>query len=270
MREQLATLITERIESERDKIRKDFLSGKAVKTRFAVIDDFLPVSIARKIFISFPAFKEMQLFDNFQEKKYVSKDLEKYKPVIADIIKYFQTTEFVKKIAELTEIKGLQSDLKLQESRICAMAKGHFMNPHLDSSHHQNGENYRVLNVIYYCTPDWKTEYGGNLEIWNESITEAIEIPSLFNRLVLMATDNKAWHSVNKVRKDSARCNISSYYFSPQSPNDFETKHATRFKARPEQKFRRILTKVGSNLQMILKKVKKNGISKKDIYKSDK
>lgn len=269
MREQLTTLITQRLESERNKIREDFSNYNSVRTRFSVIDNFLPVSIARKIFISFPSFKEMKFFDNFQEKKYVSSNLEKFKPVIADLTRSFQHSEFVKKIAEFTEIKGLQGDLRFQDSRICAMAKGHFLNPHLDSSHDSDGKNFRVLNILYYCTPDWKTEYGGNLEIWDENITEAIEIPSLFNRLVLMETDEKAWHSVNKVRKDSARCNISNYYFSPQSPNDLKTNYATRFKARPEQKFRRILTKVGNDMRTILRKVKQSGLRKKDIAENE-
>lgn len=256
MREQLTKLISERIENEAEKIRKDFLTDKEVKTRFTVIDDFLPHSIARKIFIAFPAFEDMQFSDNFREKKYVSKNLGKHKPLIADITKAFQEANFIEKIAEITGIKGLIGDSKLQESRVCAMAKGHFLNPHLDSSHDREGKNYRVLNIIYYCSPDWKTEYGGNLEVWNESVTEAIEIPSLFNRLVLMANDDKAWHSVNEVRKDSARCNISNYYFSPNSLNDFTANHATRFKARPEQKFRRILTRVGDDMRTMIKKVK--------------
>lgn len=263
MREQFIKLILEKLSLEENRIREDFRANTDLKTRFSVIDDLLPESIARKIFISFPAFKEMNFTDNLREKKYASKDLNEYNPIIADITLAFHDERIIKKIEEITGFIELKGDPELLESRVCAMSKGHFLNPHLDSSHDQEQKNYRVLNLVYYCSPDWKVEYGGNLEIWNENVTEAIEIPSIFNRLVLMETNDKSWHSVNKVKKDGSRCCISNYYFSPHSPNGYETKHITYFKARPEQKFRRILTKADSNLRTVLRKVKNNAFEKK-------
>ncbi len=270
MREQLVKLILEKLERDADTIRADFQTDKGIKTRFTAIDNLLPEDIARKIFISFPAFEKMRLLDSFREKKYTSKALDQYNPLIADITFAFQDERIIEKVAELTEIKDPHGDPKLYAGGISAMAKGHFLNPHLDNSHDLEQKHYRVLNLLYYCSPDWKPEYGGNLEVWNEDVTEAIEIPSLFNRLVLMATNDKSWHSVNQVKKDGARCCISNYYFSPHSPNGYETTHVTYFKARPEQKFRRILTNADSNLRTMLRKVKKSGFSKKDIYKGEK
>lgn len=270
MREELVKLILEKLERDTDKIRADFQTDKGIKTRFTAIDDLLPEDTARKIFISFPAFENMRLLDSFREKKYTSKTLDQYNPLIADITFAFQDERIIEKVAELTEIKEPHGDPKLYAGGISAMAKGHFLNPHLDNSHDLEQKHYRVLNLLYYCSPDWKPEYGGNLELWNEDVTEAVEIPSLFNRLVLMSTNDKSWHSVNQVKKDGARCCISNYYFSPHSPNGYETTHVTYFKARPEQKFRRLLTKADSDLRTILRKVKKSGFSKKDIYEGEK
>jgi len=45
------------------------------------------------------------------------------------------------------------------------MAKENFLNPHLDTSHDKNREMYRVLNLLYYVTPDWSHEQGGKLEL---------------------------------------------------------------------------------------------------------
>ncbi len=270
MREELVKLILEKLERDSNAIRKDFNTEKGVKTRFAAIDELLPEDIARKIFIAYPPFEEMRLLDSFREKKYTSKTLDKYNPLIADITFAFQNEKIIEKVAELTGIKDPHGDPKLYAGGISAMAKGHFLNPHLDNSHDLEQKNYRVLNLLYYCSPDWKPEYGGNLELWNEDVTEAVEIPSLFNRLVLMSTNDKSWHSVNEVKKDSARCCISNYYFSPHSPNGYETTHVTYFQARPEQTFRRILTKADSNLRTILRKVKKSGFSKKDVYEGEK
>ena len=270
MREELVRLILEKLERNADKISKDFSGEKGVKTRFAAIDNLLPDEIARKIFDAYPPLEDMRLLDSFRERKYTSKTLDEYNPLIADITFAFQDGRVIEKIAEITEIKEPHGDPKLYAGGISAMAKGHFLNPHLDNSHDLEQKHYRVLNLLYYCTPDWKAEYGGNLELWNEDVTESIEIPSLFNRLVLMSTNDKSWHSVNEVKKDGARCCISNYYFSPHSPNGYETTHVTYFKARPEQKLRRILTKADSDLRTILRKVKKSGFSKKDIYEGEK
>jgi Rps23 Pro-64 3,4-dihydroxylase Tpa1-like proline 4-hydroxylase len=270
MREELVKLILEKLESEAEAIREDFKADKGIKTRFTAIDDFLPEDVARKIFISFPGFEEMRLLDSFREKKYTSKTLEKFNPLISDITFAFQDERVIEKVADLTGITDPHGDPKLYAGGISAMAKGHFLNPHLDNSHDLEQKHYRVLNLLYYCSPDWKPEYGGNLELWNEDVTEAVEIPSLFNRLVLMSTNDKSWHSVNKVKVGGARCCISNYYFSPHSPNGYETTHVTYFKARPEQKLRRILTKADSDLRTILRKVKKSGFSKKDIYEGEK
>jgi Rps23 Pro-64 3,4-dihydroxylase Tpa1-like proline 4-hydroxylase len=269
MREQLVNLISEKLESDAEAIREDFAADKGIKTRFTAIDGLLPEEIARNIFNAFPPFDQMRLLNSFREKKFTSKSLEKYDPLIADITFAFQDQRIIDKVAELTGIIDPHGDPKLYAGGISAMETGHFLNPHLDNSHDLDQVNYRVLNLLYYCSPDWKPEYGGNLELWNEDVTEAVEIPSLFNRLVLMSTNDKSWHSVNQIKHDGARCCISNYYFSPHSPNGYETTHVTYFKARPEQKLRRILTQADSGLRTLARKIKKSGFHKDEIFEGE-
>ena len=269
MREEIVNLIIEKLDRETAAISADFHADKGIKTKFTAIDNLLPEEIARKIFISFPAFGEMRLLDSFREKKYTSKAMENFNPLIADITFAFQDERVIQKVAELTGIKDPQGDPHLYAGGISAMAKGHFLQPHLDNSHDLEQKNYRVLNLLYYITPNWNPENGGNLELWDENVTKAIEIPSLFNRLVLMSTNDKSFHSVNEVTVDGARCCVSNYYFSPHSPNGYETTHVTYFQARPEQTLRRIFTKVDSDLRTALRKIKKSGFGKKDIYEGE-
>lgn len=266
MREEIVGLILKRLDSDSAAITKDFHTDKGIKTRFGAIDNLLPEELARKIFVAYPSFSEMRLLDSFREKKFTSKSLEKFDPIISDITFAFQDERVISKVAEITGIKDAVGDPHLYAGGISAMARGHFLNPHLDNSHDGDQKNYRVLNLLYYITPDWKTVNGGNLELWNEDVTEAIEIPSSFNRLVLMSTNDKSWHSVNEVKTDGVRCCISNYYFSPHSPNGYETSHVTYFMARPEQKIRRFVTKIDSDLRTALRKIKKGGFSKKDVY----
>lgn len=266
MKEKLVNLIVERLEKDAALIAADFENIGILPTKYAAIDNLLPEEIARKIASVFPPLEEMRLLDSFREKKYTSKSLEKFDPLIAAITFAFQDERVIQKVAELTRIKDAVGDPNLYAGGISAMTRGHFLQPHLDNSHDFEQKNYRVLNLLYYVTPDWKPENGGNLELWNEKVTEAVEIPSLFNRLVLMSTNDKSFHSVNEVKADGARYCISNYYFSPESPNGYETSHVTYFQARPEQTLRRIFTKADSDLRTVLRKVKKSGFSKKDVY----
>jgi len=269
MREEIVSLILSRLKSEAEAISRDFQTDKGLKTRFSAIDDLLPVELVRKIYVAFPGFADMRLLDTFREKKYTSKSLSQFDPLIADITFAFQDERIIQKVAEITGIKDAVGDPHLYAGGISAMARGHFLNPHLDNSHDGEQQNYRVLNLLYYITPDWDPVNGGNLELWNEEVTEAVEIPSRFNRLVLMSTNDKSWHSVNKVKTDGVRCCVSNYYFSPHSPNGYETTHVTYFMARPEQKLRRIVTRMDSDIRTALRKVKKRGFSKKDVYEGD-
>lgn len=269
MREEIVKHILERLDRDAESIRADFSAEKGIATRFAAIDDLLPEDLARRIYEAFPADEEMRLLDSFREKKYTSKDLDRFDPLIEDATFAFQDERVIEKVAGLTGIRDAVGDPHLYAGGISAMTRGHFLNPHLDNSHDYEQKNYRVLNLLYYITPGWETESGGNLELWNEDVTEAVEIPSRFNRLVLMSTNDKSWHSVNEVTTDGRRCCVSNYYFSPHSPNGYETTHVTYFQARPEQKLRRVLTRADSDLRTLLRKVKRTGFSRKDLYEKE-
>jgi hypothetical protein len=43
----------------------------------------------------------------------------------------------------------------------------------------------------------------------------------------------------------------------------------TYFQARPEQTFKRFITKADSDLRSLLRKVKKTGFSKKDLFEAE-
>ena len=111
------------------------------------------------------------------------------------------------------------------------MSKGGYLRPHLDNSHDMNRDRYRVLNSLYYVSPGWQESWGGSLQLWDEGPhTEPRTIPSQFNRLVLMVTNRKSWHSVNTILGDGRRCCVSNYYFSKVSPDQQDYFHATSFR----------------------------------------
>lgn len=259
-------MILSRIEADADAIKTDFETDKGVSTKFAAVDGLLPEDVAGRVAAAFPSGRQMRFLDSFRERKFTSKSLETFDPLIADITFAFQDERVVKRISELTGTADAVGDPHLYAGGISSMERGHFLNPHLDNSHDGERRNYRVLNLLYYITPEWKPEHGGNLELWDDRVLRPVEIPSLFNRLVLMATNARSWHSVNEVKVDAARNCISNYYFSPHSPNGYETFHVTYFTARPEQKFRRVLARIDSEMRAFARRFKKDGFAPKDVY----
>ncbi|MEO6466065.1 MAG: 2OG-Fe(II) oxygenase [Pyrinomonadaceae bacterium] len=269
MKEAYVQMILERLSRQSEAIKADFETPKGVATRFAAIDDLLPLAEAERIAAAFPDSNEMRLLDSFREKKFTSKALDEFDQIIADITFAFQDQRVIAKVAELTGIRDAVGDPHLYAGGVSAMETGHFLNPHIDNSHDGDRQNYRVLNLLYYITPNWDPANGGNLELWDEKVRTRVEIPSLFNRLVLMATNDKSYHSVNEVKAEIPRRCVSNYYFSPHSPNSYETFHVTYFMARPEQKVLRLVTRVDSHIRTILRKAKKDGFAKKDIFDGD-
>jgi len=262
----LSQHIIDRLNRDYPVLKEDFNRDRDIQTRFTAIDDLFPRDIAMEISEAFPPIDEMRLYNSFREKKYTSRSADEWPKALADAIFAFQDPRVIELVSEITGGSDVVADPLLYAGGISSMAEGHFLNPHIDNSHDYEQKNYRVLNLLYYCSPDWKAENGGNLELWNDDVTKSIEIPSLFNRLVLMETNERSWHSVNQVRTDQVRRCVSNYYFSPHSPNGHETQHITFFRGRPEQKVRRLVSSADGHLRNALRKVIKSGFSKKDLY----
>jgi Rps23 Pro-64 3,4-dihydroxylase Tpa1-like proline 4-hydroxylase len=262
--------ICERIERDAGRLHAEFARDRnPVKSRFAVLDDVLPPAHAEHIHASFPPLSQMRLMSSFRERKYTSKALDGMSSLIRDAIFAFQAPEVVAAVARITGIQGMVGDRSLYAGGVSAMTRGQFLNPHIDNSHEMARSKYRRVNVLYYVTPDWISEWGGNLELWDPTVRKPTEIPSLFNRLVIMETTRNSWHSVNPVRASATRCCISNYYFSPDSPDGTDYFHITSFKARPEQPVARLLASADRVVRSCLRQVIPRGIATHDVYQPD-
>lgn len=201
------------------------------KVPAAVIDNLLPPELARRIYDGFPPANRMMLKRSIKEHKLVAAQMDAYDPLLEETVYAFQDPRVVALVGEITGLEQLEADAELYAGGISLMAKGGYLRPHLDNSHDGHQGRYRVLNLLYYVSPDWSEADGGSLQLWDEGpLTTPRTIPSLFNRLVIMATNRTSWHSVNEVRRDGRRCCVSNYYFSAVSPESGDYFHATSFR----------------------------------------
>jgi Rps23 Pro-64 3,4-dihydroxylase Tpa1-like proline 4-hydroxylase len=202
------------------------------------ISDLLAPELAQQLYERFPSSDRMILKRSIKENKHVAAQMDAHDPLLEEAVYAFQDPRVVALIASITGLAGLEPDTDLYAGGISAMSQGAYLRPHLDNSHDKKRWRYRVLNLLYYVTPDWQENFGGSLQLWdNGPRATPRTFPSEFNSLVIMLTNKLSWHSVNEVRHDGRRCCVSNYYFSRRSPEEANYFHATSFRTEPGQQF---------------------------------
>jgi Rps23 Pro-64 3,4-dihydroxylase Tpa1-like proline 4-hydroxylase len=258
-RASLAQGIQARLESQREQLAHQWQTSGPIN--HCVLDDLLPEPVARAIGNAFPSSDRMVLKSSLRELKYVAAQMNQHDPLLEESIYAFQLPRIVELIHEITGMQALEPDEHLYAGGISLMTRGQFLNPHIDNSHDKFRSRYRVLNLLYYVSPDWNETDGCNLELWPDGPRgKPITIVSKFNRLVVMATHRGSWHSVSHNRVVKNRCCVSNYYFSPEPIGGTDYFHVTSFRGRPEQPLRDLVLRGDVWLRMAVRKLFPRGI----------
>lgn len=222
--------------------------------RYFVVDDLLPEQWALKIRAAFPEPQRMTLKRSLRELKYVGAQMDQYHPLLEESIYAFQAPAVVELIGKVTGLPALEPDGMLYAGGVSLMGPGHFLNPHIDNSHDRTVQRYRALNLLYYVSPGWSEHCGGNLELWPQGPRgEQRTITSRFNRLVVMLTHRRSWHSVSRNVSASDRCCVSNYYFSKRPLDGADYYHVTEFRGRPEQPVRDLALRADNWLRTLIR-----------------
>lgn len=264
----ISKLIYESLDARKEALTSAYRTSEP-QIGYFYIDDLLPEALVLKCFEVFPDPSDMRCLKTLREYKHVSAQMDKHNPMLEEVIYAFQKPKIVKLISEICNIDSLYADEFLYAGGLSLMAKDNFLHPHLDNSHDAERQRWRVLNLLYYVTPHWEKENGGHLELWPDGPKKTpILVESKFNRLVVMATHDRSWHSVNQVTKDGNRCCISNYYFSDVPLKNTDKFHVTKFRGRPEDTFTNLVLDFDASLRMFIRKFFKKGIRKNPhVYK---
>ena len=266
--ENIVGLIYKRLSEDKKKLTEAWESPKNTNTRHLIIDNLLPDDLCMNIYTSFPKdFSSFHKRSSFREKKKTSANMSLYNEIINNCLYAFQNRKVLNIISEITSIAALEADEKLYAGGISAMTKGDYLNPHIDNSHDMERLKYRRLNLLYYVTPNWEIKNGGNFELWDKNVKSPKVITSNFNRLVIMETTKRSWHSVNKVVSNNTRYCISNYYFTKKKPSEDKDNyfHVTSFSGRPDEIFKRGYSQVDNLLRNSFSKFLRFGRGKKLI-----
>ena len=199
--------ILKSLNTNKDTISEQWQNPKGTSTKHFFLDKLLPQEYVDKIYSSFPKNGD-NFFDreSFREKKKTSADLSKFDPILTDITYALQDPRVVDLISNICNLRMIEPDPMLYGSGLSIMNLNDYLNPHIDNSHDGERKKYRRMNLLFYVSPNWKIENGGNFELWNDDRSSPLTIVSEQNRLVVMETTRFSWHSVSKVRADRPRC----------------------------------------------------------------
>lgn len=267
-RKEISDLLVDKISETSSNLKIRYKQSE-VDIGYFYIDNLLPDSLAKRIFNAFPKPETMTLRKSLREYKYISAQMDQYDPILEETIYAFQDKRIVELIQDICAIKSLYPDEHLYAGGISLMDRGQYLNPHLDNSHEIEQKKWRVLNLLYYVTPKWEENFGGNLELWPHGVkNKQITVASAFNRLVVMATHGKSWHSVSPILVDKSRACVSNYYFSNSPLKENDSFHVTSFRGRPEQKLRDLVLRADIFMRQGIRKIFPKGVTKTNhLYK---
>jgi len=166
--------------------RADFAS--ALPFPHVVLDDFLPNEVALAISRSYPSVDcDITHHDNENTSRKLQPDVGLFSPTLRAFSSALASREFLLFLETLTGVNCLIPDPYLFGGGAMISETGDFLKIHQDFNWHYQLQLHRRVNALFYLTPDWKSEYGGNLELYDDE-KKVREVEPLFNRAVIFAT----------------------------------------------------------------------------------
>ncbi|HEV3132787.1 MAG TPA: 2OG-Fe(II) oxygenase [Acidimicrobiales bacterium] len=228
------------------KHRDDFASARPFP--HVVIDNALPADVLKQVVDELPSPEDWEEHDDWTYanradaiKRSIPNDWD-LGPVTRHLLNQFNSAVFVNFLEKLTGIEGLLPDPYYFGGGVHQIERGGFLKIHADFNVHHRLKVDRRLNALLYLNEGWQDEWGGNLELWDASMENAVErIPPIFNRLVVFATTDTSFHG----HPDPLTCpvgvrrrSLALYYYTNGRPEQERSEpHSTLHQVRPGEDF---------------------------------
>lgn len=216
-----------------------------------VIDNLIDKEILSNIQEGFPDLSEMEGTERHSgstDEKLASPRGRKFQtPLIASLLAFLNSSEFIDFLQDLTSIKEpLIPDPHFVAGGLHQVRRGGFLKIHTDFCKNHYTKLDRRINVLLYLNKNWPEEYGGHLEFYDKEMSECRQrILPTFNRMVIFNTNDFTYHGHPDpltCPEDRTRNSLAIYYYSNGRPtNEIRTRLQNQFtiyKARPGEHFK--------------------------------
>lgn len=201
------------------------------------IDNFLPEEVLEKIIQDISSLPAPEGdFDRAQERLKTSYNPDRLPMYTRSLFHALNSKAFLLFLEEMTGIKGLIPDPYFMGAGIHRVANGGHLDIHADFNLHGPMQVERRLNVLIYLNHDWKEEFGGSFEIWDNEMTGKLEsFAPIFNRMCCFSTGSTTMHGnpdpINHPNGENRQSIAMYYYTATWGPH--RKAHSTLFKPRP-------------------------------------
>ena len=202
---------------------------------YIVIDNFLSEPILNIVLDEFNknenwAYDTVKWTEPYQVNKFywphdieTANNMPNTLPVISALVNYLNSPVMLKFLEELTGIDNLVSDDLLMGGGLHKINSGGKLAIHRDYNVHPVKKIYRRLNLLIYLNKDWKSEWEGNLQLWDKDMTKIeANIEPIFNRVVIFTISDNSLHGHPvplNTPENISRNSIALYYFTEENPS---------------------------------------------------
>jgi Rps23 Pro-64 3,4-dihydroxylase Tpa1-like proline 4-hydroxylase len=235
--------LAEPVLNNADTLRREFTNARPF--RHICIDDFLENQFAERLLAEFPTFDRKLSVNEGGEAagKAVNTKIREISPAYAELYSFISSKPFLEFMSQLSGIPDLLLDPKMFGGGTHENRHGQELDPHIDFNYAEDHGMHRRLNLIVYLNKDWKTEWGGAIEIHsNPRQPDANQIRAfdpIFNRAVMFETNEVSWHGfpiidLPEAERGRSRKSISIYLYTKDRPaGEIAPSHGTFYVQRP-------------------------------------
>jgi 2OG-Fe(II) oxygenase superfamily len=149
----------------------------------------------------------------------------------SELVNLLHSAAFLYFLSEVTGIWDLLPDPYLQGASYHVVPRGGFFDVHVDRNVAYSTGLVRRLALMLYLNKRWKTEYGGQFELWNESGTQrAKSVEPVFNRCLIFEVTETSYHGLPvpvACPLGQTRNSFAVYYHTVARAGDAEVKART-------------------------------------------
>jgi len=201
-----------------EQLNKNFINAQPYE--HIVIDNFLNDEYISNIEKEFPEnYDDWFKYNNPLEVKYAYDNIGNLKKNTEFLFYILSSPQVINLFRKITGINNLNYDEYLHGAGIHAHPRNGKLAIHLDYEKHPISGKERRLNLILYLNKEWKEEWLGSTELWNQDITECIfKSPIKFNSCLIFRTNDISWHGLPepiKCPEGVFRKSLAYYYISP-------------------------------------------------------
>ena len=214
--------------------RERFLAG--VPFAHIVLDDFLTDEAAEALLEEFDNSEKWSHYNHFNERKMGLTDLNEFGERTQSIIRELSSERFLAFLERLTKFEDLLADPDLDGGGLHQILPKGYLNVHADFQSHTTRKSWsRKLNLLLYLNKDWREEWEGHLELWDDEMQKAVQrVRPDFNRCVIFHTNASSMHghpTPLACPEGVSRKSLALYYFRDEAV--IQKLEPTNYRARP-------------------------------------